>query len=74
MRGGAARHAFMKTVQPIFQNPFEAFNRSAGIGVVENPYPIFALARGLQASRAVIIAAPAVIRSISRQRLPGPPA
>jgi cytochrome P450 len=26
-------------------DPFEAFNRSAGIGVVENPYPIFALAR-----------------------------
>src|SRR5437879_13872451 len=26
-------------------DPFEAFNRSAGIGVVENPYPMFALAR-----------------------------
>src|SRR3954469_16733903 len=26
-------------------DPFEDFNRSAGIGVVENPYPIFALAR-----------------------------
>jgi cytochrome P450 len=26
-------------------DPFEAFNRSAGMGVVENPYPIFALAR-----------------------------
>jgi cytochrome P450 len=26
-------------------DPFEEFNRSAGIGVVENPYPIFALAR-----------------------------
>jgi len=26
-------------------DPFEAFNRSAGIGVVENPYPIFALVR-----------------------------
>src|SRR4029079_2147682 len=24
---------------------FEAFNRSAGIGVVEDPYPMFALAR-----------------------------
>src|SRR5438046_5384448 len=26
-------------------DPFEDFNRSAGIGVVENPYPIFAMAR-----------------------------
>ena len=26
VRGGAARHAFMAKVQPIFQNPFEAFN------------------------------------------------
>jgi hypothetical protein len=26
-------------------DPFEEFNRSAGIGVVENPYPIFALVR-----------------------------
>jgi cytochrome P450 len=26
-------------------DPFEDFNRSAGIGVVEDPYPIFALAR-----------------------------
>jgi len=26
-------------------DPFEAFNRSAGIGVVENPYPMFALIR-----------------------------
>src|SRR5689334_10745594 len=26
IRGGAARRAFMKDVQPIFQNPFEAFN------------------------------------------------
>ena len=26
-------------------DPFEAFNRSAGMGVVENPYPIFALVR-----------------------------
>jgi hypothetical protein len=26
-------------------DPFEEFNRSAGIGVVENPYPIFAMAR-----------------------------
>ena len=26
IRGGAARLAFMKQVQPIFQNPFEAFN------------------------------------------------
>jgi cytochrome P450 len=26
-------------------DPFEAFNRSAGMGVVENPYPLFALVR-----------------------------
>jgi cytochrome P450 len=26
-------------------DPFEAFNRSAGMGVVENPYPMFALVR-----------------------------
>jgi cytochrome P450 len=26
-------------------DPFEDFNRSAGIGVVENPYPLFALVR-----------------------------
>jgi cytochrome P450 len=26
-------------------DPFDAFNRSAGMGLVENPYPIFALAR-----------------------------
>ncbi len=26
-------------------DPFEAFNRSAGMGIVENPYPLFALAR-----------------------------
>jgi peptide/nickel transport system ATP-binding protein len=26
IRGGAARRAFMRKVQPIFQNPFEAFN------------------------------------------------
>ncbi|MCU1426994.1 MAG: cytochrome [Actinomycetia bacterium] len=26
-------------------DPFEAFNRSNGIGVVENPYPLFALVR-----------------------------
>jgi cytochrome P450 len=26
-------------------DPFEDFNRSAGMGVVENPYPLFALAR-----------------------------
>ena len=26
-------------------DPFEDFNRSAGIGLVENPYPIFALVR-----------------------------
>ena len=26
-------------------DPFEQFNRSAGIGVVENPYPMFALVR-----------------------------
>src|SRR5471030_1675919 len=28
-------------------DPFEEFNRSAGIGVVENPYPIFAMARAM---------------------------
>ena len=27
-------------------DPFEEFNRSAGIGVVENPYPMFALVAG----------------------------
>ena len=26
-------------------DPFEAFNRSAGMGIVENPYPMFALLR-----------------------------
>ncbi len=26
LRGAAARRAFMRKVQPIFQNPFEAFN------------------------------------------------
>ena len=26
-------------------DPFEEFNRSAGIGVIENPYPMFALVR-----------------------------
>jgi cytochrome P450 len=26
-------------------DPFDAFNRSAGMGLVENPYPLFALAR-----------------------------
>jgi len=26
--------------------PFEDFNRSAGMGLVDNPYPLFALARG----------------------------
>jgi cytochrome P450 len=26
-------------------DPFEEFNRNAGIGIVENPYPLFALAR-----------------------------
>ena len=26
-------------------DPFEEFNRSAGMGVVENPYPMFALVR-----------------------------
>ena len=26
-------------------DPFEELNRSAGIGVVENPYPMFALVR-----------------------------
>ena len=30
-------------------DPFEEFNRSAGIGVVENPYPIFAMARAKKA-------------------------
>jgi len=30
-------------------DPFEAFNRSAGIGVVEDPYPMFALARSQSA-------------------------
>jgi cytochrome P450 len=27
------------------EDPFEAFNRSAGMGLVDNPYPLFALAR-----------------------------
>ncbi len=40
----------MSTVDPTNDSiddydPFEEFNRSAGIGVVENPYPMFALAR-----------------------------
>ncbi len=26
-------------------DPFEEFNRSAGMGIVDNPYPLFALAR-----------------------------
>ena len=32
--------------EPTDYDPFEEFNRSAGIGVVENPYPMFALVRG----------------------------
>jgi cytochrome P450 len=35
----------MTTVEPTDYDPFEEFNRSAGIGVVEDPYPMFALAR-----------------------------
>ncbi|MGZ6994574.1 MAG: cytochrome P450 [Acidimicrobiia bacterium] len=35
----------MSTVEPTEYDPFEEFNRSAGIGVVEDPYPMFALAR-----------------------------
>ena len=38
----------MSTTEPVDQDdydPFEEFNRSAGIGVVENPYPMFALVR-----------------------------
>ncbi|HZJ28074.1 MAG TPA: cytochrome P450 [Acidimicrobiia bacterium] len=36
----------MSTVEPTEDyDPFEDFNRSAGIGVVEDPYPMFALAR-----------------------------
>jgi cytochrome P450 len=31
--------------EPIEYDPFEAFNRSAGMGLVENPYPMFALLR-----------------------------
>jgi len=30
-------------------DPFEAFNRSAGMGIVENPYPMFALMRAQHA-------------------------
>jgi cytochrome P450 len=34
------------TVEPTDEyDPFEEFNRSAGIGLVENPYPMFALVR-----------------------------
>jgi len=36
----------MSTADPTGDyDPFEEFNRSAGIGVVEDPYPMFALAR-----------------------------
>ena len=36
----------MSTAEPNDDyDPFEEFNRSAGIGLVENPYPIFALVR-----------------------------
>jgi cytochrome P450 len=35
----------MTTVEPTEYDPFEEFNRSAGIGLVEDPYPMFALAR-----------------------------
>jgi cytochrome P450 len=36
----------MSTADPTDEyDPFEEFNRSAGIGVVEDPYPMFALAR-----------------------------
>ncbi len=35
----------MSTVEPTEYDPFEEFNRSAGIGVVEDPYPVFKLAR-----------------------------
>lgn len=35
----------MSTTEDTEYDPFEDFNRSAGIGVVEDPYPIFALAR-----------------------------
>ncbi len=35
----------MSTVDETDYDPFEEFNRSAGIGVVEDPYPMFALAR-----------------------------
>ncbi len=35
----------MTTVEPTDYDPFEEFNRSNGIGIVEDPYPMFALAR-----------------------------
>src|SRR6478672_10759429 len=35
----------MSTTDAPDYDPFEEFNRSAGIGVVEDPYPMFALAR-----------------------------
>jgi cytochrome P450 len=35
----------MTTAEPTEYDPFEEFNRSAGIGVVEDPYPMFKLAR-----------------------------
>jgi cytochrome P450 len=36
----------MSTADPTAEyDPFDEFNRSAGIGVVEDPYPMFALAR-----------------------------
>ncbi len=27
-------------------DPFEVFNRSVGVGLVDNPYPLFAMVRG----------------------------
>jgi cytochrome P450 len=35
----------MSTVDETEYDPFEEFNRSNGIGIVEDPYPMFALAR-----------------------------
>ena len=35
----------MSAVGETEYDPFEDFNRSAGIGVVEDPYPIFTMAR-----------------------------
>ena len=31
-------------------DPFEEFNRSSGMGIVENPYPMFALLRARTAA------------------------